>query len=264
LNKFKTSGIYGIEQDPEVVALALVNMIFRGDGKNNIIEGNCFTTDKFKTIKMTKVLMNPPFALKRENEKEYRFVNLALDRMDVGGFLFVILPISIMFEAGEVREWRQNILLKNNTLVSVITLPPELFYPIGVHSLGVIVKKGVPHPPGQKVLWVRILHDGFIKVKGKRLISAREPNDILELMSTIQAFIQNPSFSVINQPERIKVSPIDFSDPLLELVPEAYLDANIPTEPEIKKAAEFLVRETTTLTVKYPNLWQKRKKNAGT
>lgn len=36
LDKFKETGIYGIEQDPEVVALALVNMIFRGDGKNNI------------------------------------------------------------------------------------------------------------------------------------------------------------------------------------------------------------------------------------
>jgi len=262
LNKLKTSGIYGIEQDPEVVALALVNMIFRGDGKNNIIEGNCFTTDRFKTIKMTKVLMNPPFALKKESEKEYRFVDLALDRMDVGGYLFVILPISIMFEAGEVREWRQNILLEKNTLTAVLTLPPELFYPVGVHTLGVVVKKGIPHPRCQNVLWVRILHDGFIKVKGKRLISPREPNDISELMPTIQAFIQNPSFSVVNQPEKIKASPIDFNDPLLELVPEAYLDANTPTEIEIKEAAEQLVRETTTLTIKYPNLWQERKDDA--
>lgn len=239
LDTFKTKGIYGIEQDPEVVALALVNMIFRGDGKNNITEGNCFTSDKFKSIKMTKVLMNPPFALKKESEREYKFVDLALERMDVGGFLFVILPISIMFEAGEIKEWRENILLKNNTLLSVITLPAELFYPVGVHTLGVIIQKGIPHPPKQNVLWVRILHDGFIKIKGKRLLSPKEPNDFSDLLPTIQAFVHSPAtFKVTNKPEKIKASQIDYHDPLLELVPEAFLDAEMPTQSELKDAAE--------------------------
>ena len=42
VDEFKNHHIFGIEQDDEVVALALVNMIFRGDGKNNMSEGNCF------------------------------------------------------------------------------------------------------------------------------------------------------------------------------------------------------------------------------
>jgi len=42
LNRFKKYNIFGIDQEPEVVALALVNMVFRGDGKTNITEGNCF------------------------------------------------------------------------------------------------------------------------------------------------------------------------------------------------------------------------------
>lgn len=42
LGKFKRNAIFGIEQDSSVAALAVVNMIFRGDGKNNIKEGNCF------------------------------------------------------------------------------------------------------------------------------------------------------------------------------------------------------------------------------
>ena len=40
--KFKQYSVFGIEQDAGVAALAVVNMIFRGDGKNNIQEGNCF------------------------------------------------------------------------------------------------------------------------------------------------------------------------------------------------------------------------------
>lgn len=42
IEKFKNYNLFGIEQDDEVVALALVNMIFRGDGRNNMSEGNCF------------------------------------------------------------------------------------------------------------------------------------------------------------------------------------------------------------------------------
>jgi type I restriction enzyme M protein len=169
-----------------------------------------------------------------------------------------------MFEAGEVKEWRQEVLLEHNTLMSVLTLPTELFYPIGVHTLGMIVKKGVKHPENQNVLWARILHDGFIKIKGKRLLSQKEPNEFIELLPTIQAFVQNPAFQLTAIPEKIKASPIDFEDPLLELVPEAYLDAKIPTEDEIKEAAEQLVRENTTLAVKHPNLWQKVEGHAGT
>src|SRR3989339_654711 len=49
IEKFKNYNLFGIEQDDEVVALALVNMIFRGDGRNNMSEGNCFQ----KNIELT-------------------------------------------------------------------------------------------------------------------------------------------------------------------------------------------------------------------
>jgi type I restriction-modification system DNA methylase subunit len=42
VQQFKENCLFGIEQDAGVASLAIVNMIFRGDGKNNIIEGNCF------------------------------------------------------------------------------------------------------------------------------------------------------------------------------------------------------------------------------
>lgn len=85
-------------------------MIFRGDGKTNIVEGDCFQKKlqrisidgniSAKYVKegvkneepITKVLMNPPFALKTSNEKEYKFVNHALSQMQDGGLLFSILP----------------------------------------------------------------------------------------------------------------------------------------------------------------------------
>ena len=203
----------------------------------------------------TKVLMNPPFALEQSDEKEYRFIQHALDLLTDGGLLFSVLPISTMFEAGIVKEWRQNRLIRENTLLAVITFPPELFYPIGVHSMGIVVRKGIPHPQNQNVLWARAVRDGFVKLKGKRIVHSDEPNHFEPLMPIVRAFINNPSFSVPSQPEFVKAAPIDFGDPLFELVPEAYLDSQELTGEEIQQAAEHLVRETAALAIRFPGLW---------
>ncbi len=278
IDNFKQHGLFGIEQDPVVTTLAIVNMIFRNDGKNHILEGNSFakyleaeTVNHHPSAKVvtkqppkgsegaTKVLMNPPFALEESNEKEYRFVQHGLDNLVEGGLLFSVLPISAMIEGGEVKEWRQNRLLGENTLVAVITFPPELFYPIGVHTLGIVVRKGMPHPERQNVLWARAIHDGYIKVKGVRRLATKsrpEPNDFERIAPLVQAFVRNPSFRIESQPEFIKASPIDFDDPLLELVPEAYLDSRIPTPTELRAAADQLVREAASLAIRFPELWR--------
>ena len=143
VNRFKENNLFGVDQDAEVVALAIVNMIFRGDGKNNIIEGDAFqknivrtnggagyskTAPKPDQLAATRVLMNPPYA---SDEKEYRFVEQALKQLQHGGLLFTVLPYSAMVRPGEYLGWRRNLLLKNNTLLAVITLPSKLFYPVG-------------------------------------------------------------------------------------------------------------------------------------
>ncbi len=269
--KFRNSGLYGIEDKDPVVALALVNMIFRGDGKNNIIEGNCFA--KWLNVKsnngkisaeyvkqesesrippISKVMMNPPFAQPDDDNKEYKFVKHALRQMQDGGLLFSVLPVSTMLEGGEEREWRKNELLKRNTLLCILTFPPDLFYHSGtnVHSLGVLIKKGIPHPPNQNVLWIKTRGDGFRKVKRKRLRSDKVPNDIETIKSTLKEFLLDQSVEIQNIPEFQKMSPIDFSDSTFELIPEAFLDAKIPTEEEIKKGVDEAIRDTIAYLIR--------------
>lgn len=266
IDDFKKHNLFGVEQEAEVVALAIVNMIFRGDGKNNIIEGNCFqknlvkkTVDSHITASyesnsgekvISKVLMNPPFALKSSDEKEYKFIQHALDQMDDGSVLFSVLPISVMFEGGQEKAWRKNKLLKENTLLSVVTFPPELFYPIGVHTIGIFVKKGTSHPIDQNVFWARILHDGFLKVKGKRLPNEKEPNVFDIITPILKSFIVDPNISVENIPEFCKAAPIDFNDNALELIPEVYLDQKIPNIDDLEKGIEQLIRETIAYIIR--------------
>ncbi len=262
LENFKVNGLYGIEEQDPIIALAIVNMIFRGDGKNNMIEGNCFnkwlTLDTSKNSvaakyissdvdtriqPITKVMMNPPFAQKSSKSKEYHFIDQALKQMQNEGTLFAILPTSVLIEKS-AKQWRKD-LLKKNTLLAVITFPEDLFYPTGTHTLGIFIKKGVPHPATQRVLWARCLTDGLLKKKGKRLKNERATNQLAEIEKTVKNFIKDPiNTEVADIPEFQKAIAIDMNDETLELVPESYLNDIEPTYSEIIGELEKLVKET--------------------
>jgi len=284
LNIFKKNNIFGTELLDGVVALAIVNMIFRGDGKNNIMGGDCFkywyhlirkrdgtntadfieNTEKYyypdkknkdkkeeRINPISKVLMNPPFALKTSQEKEYKFIEHALKQMRKDGLLFSVLPTSNMVKAGGYLKWRRDSLLRENTLLAVITFPNDLFYPIGVESCGVFIKKGNPHPKGQKVLWVKIRNDGFLKSKGKRLPSNKIKDELAEVKDLVKDFLKNPETKVENKKEFQKACAIDFEDKNLELLPEVYLDEKKPTDIELKKRIDKTIRDAISLMVKF-------------
>lgn len=274
LDEFKQHRIFGIDQQSSVASLAIINMIFRGDGKNHIINDDCLaraliqkTIDGFSSAKfvskkegmkntkkaVTKVLMNPPFALKNEDEKEYKFINHALDQMEEGGCLFSVLPYSVMIKRGGALKWRKH-LLKNNTLLSVITLPEDLFYPSSTtHTIGVFIKKGSPHPKKQNVLWIRAINDGLRKKKGKRIPHPKEKNDLETVKNILSFFISNPNINVDNVEEFHKACPINFDDKELELAAEAYLDQRAITQEEIEMKMEELIRESASFIIKSQN-----------
>jgi len=264
---FKKYGIYGIEEQDPVVALALVNMIFRGDGKNNIIEGNCFnkwlnlTTEngvpiaeyldaekKTRIPPITKTLMNPPFAQKGGQKKEFHYVQQALNQMQDEGVLFAILPMSVLLKGGEELAWRKDYLLKNHTVLSVVTFPEDLFYPVGVRTLGIFIKKGSPHPANKKVFWAKINYDGFVKSKGKRLSSSRTKDEFQEIKQYLFKAIKEEVFTA-NEAKYYINKPIDFTDRQLELIPEAYLDEGITSVSETVNEADKIVRELVSFLI---------------
>jgi type I restriction-modification system DNA methylase subunit len=242
LDHFKKHKIFGIEQQANVATLAIVNMIFRGDGKNNIINEDCFAVNLNRKVRngdlsaeyislsperppVTKVLMNPPFALKKDDEKEYKFIEHSLKQMANNGLLLAVLPISIMYSSGNNFLWRKK-LLENNTLISVASFSNELFYPQAtVQPITIIIKKGIPHNSEQKIAWVRVTNDGFRKHKKKRLPTG--DNSQMDLVENIlKDFIVNGNESTDIQGV-IEFKPISEQDNKLELIPENYIESPI-------------------------------------
>lgn len=257
IEMFKKHRIFGVEQQANVASLAIVNMIFRGDGKNNIINEDClainlsrkirngevsaeYTVERPERPAVTKTLMNPPFALKRNDEQEFTFIDHALLQMVEGGLLLAVLPVSVMYSGGKDLAWRKR-LTESHTVLSVLSFPNDLFYPqAAVEPVLAVLKKGIPHANNQKTLFVRVTDDGFTKLKRRRLSHGRV-SQLDQLTQQVKSFIWGGAVSEI--PGIIQEKVIDLDDPNLEIVPQQWLSNPVSTEKDVKREISSLYSE---------------------
>ena len=120
-----------------------------------------------------------------------------------------------------------------------------------MHSIGVFIKKGIPHITNQKVLWIRALHDGFLKKKGKRLEFERAENDFPKIKDLLQTFIVNQKINIKNISEFQKAEKIDYDDENLELIPENYLDEKEINQERLEEEIEDLMRGNIAFNIKF-------------
>lgn len=161
----KKNRLIGIEQSPSMYALGASNMILRGDGKANLHQGSCFDTGISAAAKEHQAnigMINPPYAKTKEDLHELRFVEQMLDSLAPGGTGIAIVPMSC---ATTSNVHKKN-LLKRHTLEAVMSMPPELFYPVGVITCIMVFTAHVPHEKTDRKTWFGYWRDDtFVKVK---------------------------------------------------------------------------------------------------
>lgn len=165
IEHIKKHQLVGVEQNPSMYALAASNMILRGDGKANLYQGSCFDTAITRGVrghKATVGFVNPPYAKSKEDLSELKFVAHMLDCLQPGATGIAIVPISC---ATAPSEDKCN-LLKHHTLEAVMSMPPEVFYPVGVVTCIMVFTARVPHAKSDRKTWFGYWReDGFVKVK---------------------------------------------------------------------------------------------------
>src|SRR3569832_1595350 len=80
--RIKKDSLIGVEQQPNMFALAASNMMLRGDGKANLHQSSCFddaVTEAIKAERCDVGLLNPPYAQGDEDLHELYFVGQMLD-----------------------------------------------------------------------------------------------------------------------------------------------------------------------------------------
>lgn len=163
----KSNCLVGVEQQPNMYALAASNMILRGDGKANLYQGSCFDPIIVQDIKKHKCdigMINPPYSQSDVDLQELVFVKHMLDCLVEGGTGIAIVPVSCAISPNSAREE----LLSHHTLEAVMSMPDELFYPVGVVTCIMVFKAHIPHEKSAKKTWFGYWKDdGFIKTKHK-------------------------------------------------------------------------------------------------
>ncbi|WP_101101591.1 HsdM family class I SAM-dependent methyltransferase [Macromonas bipunctata] len=165
----KKNRLIGIENNPKMFALAASNMILRGDGKANLHQASCFDEAVIKAVKQIKPnvgMLNPPYSQSKSDAElhELYFVKQMLDCLEPGSMGIAIVPMSSAIKPNPVRDE----MLKHHTLDAVMSMPQELFYPVGVVTCIMVWIAKTPHTKSDKKTWFGYWRDdGFIKTKHK-------------------------------------------------------------------------------------------------
>jgi hypothetical protein len=165
--------LVGVEQQPQMFALAVCNMILRGDGKANLYQGSCFETRieaslakgvKNRHARPNIGLINPPFSQKGEGLHELDFATTLLNCLVPGGRAVVVLPMSCAIEPHPARTQ----LLEDHTLLAAMSLPNDLFHPVGVIACAMVFEAHRPHASSRQQTWFGYWKDdGYVKTKDR-------------------------------------------------------------------------------------------------
>ncbi|MEM1403117.1 MAG: N-6 DNA methylase [Pseudomonadota bacterium] len=239
--RIKSEQLVGIEQRPDMFSHACSNMMMRGDGKSHIHFGDCFSSENIaiaKAAKPTKALLNPPYDVGEVGQLE--FVENSLECLEKGGICVAICQMSVAVSAkSNVVDVRMRILEKHR-LEAVLSVPDDLFYPVGVVTCILVFKAKEPHSSSKKTFFGYFRDDGFIKQKHQGRIDPK--NQWNEIRSDWTSAYWNkesiPGLSVVKH--------VSGSD---EWCAEAYMDTDysIVTKQVFENTVkEFAVYQITT------------------
>lgn len=170
----KKNRLIGIENSPKMFALAASNMILRGDGKANLHQSSCFEPtlkkaitepDSARGVKRPNIgLLNPPYAQSKSDAElhELYFVKEMLDLLEKGGLGVAIIPVNCVISPNKSKHE----ILSKHTLKAVMSMPSELFYPVGTVTCIVVFEAHKPHNETNKKTWFGYWRDdGYVKTK---------------------------------------------------------------------------------------------------
>lgn len=201
--QLQTATFYGNDVDPKMVSLASMNLALRGLPDVRILKRNVLTSSFDRQMKAERglpldgydvVLANPPFSGRIDRDRivddvkigtstatELLFVKYMIDNLKPGGRCGVVVPEGVLFgSTGAHRELRR-ILLQNNRVEAVLSLPGGVFQPYsGVKTSVLVFARG---ERTERVMFLHASNDGF-----KLDANHDQPIDTDDLPGLIAAF----------------------------------------------------------------------------
>ena len=193
-----TNGLVGYDINPNMVKLSNVNLFLHGCQKPNIHLYDTLTEKDFWTDKYDVILANPPFMTPKggirphelfsainANRSEVLFTYYIAQHLTRNGRAGFIVPEGVVFQTANAYKEMRRILVDENYLYAVISLPNGVFNPYsGVKTSVFILDKALAKKT-DKILFVKMNNDGFDLGAQRRPI---DKNDIPNIIETVKSF----------------------------------------------------------------------------
>lgn len=246
LSTIRTS-VYGFDTNPTVWALSCLNMFFRGDGKSHIENTSSLIHESRNNVfrSFNRAFLNPPFSQDEEPERD--FIDASMDALFEGG-LFVGVIYAGVFADEENSTWRADFLRKH-TLLAMISLPDDLFYPNASAITSIMIAKAhIPQRRDSNVLLGRITNDGFTKLKGKRV--ACEGSQLPEIERCFNLFMHGQYV----ESEICSLIPVKMLFDGAEFSPQQYMPQCTISEYEINRLNKETMMSLFKSVTSFPDI----------
>jgi type I restriction enzyme M protein len=180
-NVLNNTTFYGNDVDPKMVHLATMNLTLRGLANVRINKRNVLTTTLDREERAAQglptdgydvILANPPFSGRVDRDRivddvkigtstatELLFLKYMIDTLKPGGRCGVIVPEGVLFGSTGAHKELRRILMQNNRVEAVLSLPGGVFQPYsGVKTSVLLFTKG---GRTERVMFLHASNDGF-------------------------------------------------------------------------------------------------------
>ena len=193
-----TKTFHGYDVDPEMVRLALMNLILHGiEGaqvkRKDTVAG---AEDEEDLRKFDIVLTNPPFAGKidrerikptlpvKSNKTQVLFLGYVINTLKANGRAGIILPEGSLFGTNKDDKDIRRFLLENTKLEAVVSMPAGVFQPYaGVKtSFFIFKKKSTPKLDKKEQIWFFDIKGDGSSLSAAKKFGQQYKNDIPKLL----------------------------------------------------------------------------------
>lgn len=187
--------IKGYDISPDMVRLSLVNLYLHGFTDPHIHEYDTLTSEERWNEFYDIILANPPFMSPKggirphkrfavqSKRSEVLFVDYMAEHLTPTGKAAIIVPEGIIFQSGSAYKSLRKMLVEDNYLVGVISLPAGVFNPYsGVKTSILWLDKSLAKKT-DKILFAKIENDGFDLGAQRRPIKQNDLPSVFYLLT---------------------------------------------------------------------------------
>ncbi len=192
--------IVGYDISPDMVKLSKVNMYLHGFPTPHIFEYDTLSSEEKWDETYDVIMANPPFMTPKggirphkrfsvqANRAEVLFVNYIMEHLNINGRAGIIVPEGIIFQSGNAYKQLRKLLVDENYLWAVVSLPAGVFQPYSGVKTSILFLDRQIAKQSDSILFIKVDNDGYDLGAQRREINK---NDLPLALTLIESYKRN-------------------------------------------------------------------------